>query len=447
MRLETEDIRTLANRAAHNTPADQAEAVIIASTNALTRFADNRIHQNVTETDAQLTIRAVVGTRVGAASTNRLDDESLARCAAAAADAARHAPEDPDFPGLPKPQPLTIVGRTESITRGFDADRRATAAAAIIEQSEARGLVAAGTIAITDYAVAVANSADVDAAMSADHLRATVLSMGEGGASGWASFVGNDASSFSPSAFGSRAAGIAERSADATALEPGSYTVILAPEAVADLLEFVGYLGFGAKSFAEGSSFLMNAIDTQVMDPRISIYDDALSPGTVGISFDYEGQPKRRTPLVEGGIARGPVTDSYYAATLGRENTGHALPAPNPYGPIPLNLEMCAGDASVDEMIASVERGIYVTRFHYVNVEDPMNLVLTGMTRDGTFLIEDGALSSPVRNLRFTQNALEALSHVRAVGSQRQLIGPGEGGATLVPALLLEKWAFTGQTG
>jgi predicted Zn-dependent protease len=141
------------------------------------------------------------------------------------------------------------------------------------------------------------------------------------------------------------------------------------------------------------------------------------------------------------------VTDSYYARKLGLPNTGHALPAPNPYGPMPLNLEMSAGDITEGEMVASIKRGVYVTRFHYVNVEDPMKVVLTGMTRDGTFLIENGELTRPVRNLRFTQGALEALSHVGAVGSKRALIGPGEGGATLVPALLLERWEFTGQTG
>jgi predicted Zn-dependent protease len=215
---------------------------------------------------------------------------------------------------------------------------------------------------------------------------------------------------------------------------------------VADILDFFGHLGFGAKSYAEGSSFLVNALGTCVADTCVSIYDDALSPATIGIAFDYEGQPRRRTPLIEGGVAIGPVTDCYFAAKLDRPNTGHALPAPNPYGPLPLNLEMQAGDTSVDDMIASIDRGVYVTRFHYVNVEDPMKVVLTGMTRDGTFMIEDGRLSNPVRNLRFTHSVLSALSDVRAIGSKRQLYG-GEGGAILAPALLIGHWEFTGQTG
>ena len=446
MTHSTDQIRTIADRAARVTPADAAEAVVVASRSALTRFAGNRIHQNVAESDVQISIRAVLGTRTGVASTNKLDDDSLVRCAAAATDAARHAPKDPDFPGLPEPQPLSSTSQVPALFDDYAADERARAASAIIGQSEARGLVAAGTVAVQEHTVAVANTHGVLAAMQTNDLRATVLAMGGGQASGWASYYGRDASGFLPAQLGSHAATLAERACDPQALDPGIYTVVLAPEAVADILDFLGYLGFGAKAFAEGSSFLVGAIGTHVVDPRISIYDDALSPGTVGLRFDYEGQPRRRTPLIEGGVAAGPVTDSYFAAKLGFENTGHALPAPNPYGPLPLNLEMNAGDALVDDMIASVERGVYVTRFHYVNVEDPMKVVLTGMTRDGTFLIEDGALTSPVRNLRFTQCALEALSHVRAIGSQRQLCG-SEGSAVLAPALLLDRWTFTGQTG
>jgi len=447
VRLSLDAVRAIAEHASHATPADAAEAVVTSETNALTRFADNRIHQNVTETDTRLSIRAVLGRKTGVATTNRLDDEGLIRCATAAVEAARHAPEDAEFPGLPGPEPITVISRLNAITLSFDAGTRASAAQIIIEQSAARGLRAAGSVAVNDYAMAVANSKGVSAAAEGDDLRSTVLSMGTTGGAGWASFLTNDGAAFVPSALGSRAAQIAERSENPGSLDPGVYTVVLAPEAVADILDFLGYLGFGAKAFAEGGSFLTDAIDTKIVDERITILDDALSPGTIGLAFDFEGQPKLRTPLIENGIACGPVTDSYFAARLGRANTGHALPAPNPYGPLALNLAMAAGDTAESEMIESVKRGVYVTRFHYVNVEDPMRVVLTGMTRDGTFLIERGEITRPLKNLRFTQGALDALSHVGAVGSQRVLIGPGEGGATLVPALLLPRWEFTGQTG
>ncbi len=447
MRLSLADARALAARAIQLAAADETEALVASSTTALTRFADNRIHQNVAEADTHVSIRTVLGTRVGVASTNRTDDESLVRCAAAALEIARHAPEDPAFPGLPTARRISPVNRVSAATRAFDADRRARAAAAIIEQSVERGFTAAGTVATSDQAVAIANSHGVDAAMETTDLRATVLSTGDGGGSGWASFLSADADAFSPEALGDQAATTASRAANPASLEPGSYAVVLAPEAVSDILDFLGYVGFGAKAFAEGSSFLVGHVGDRVLDERITIRDDALSAETVGLAFDFEGQPKGPTSLISAGVASGPVTDSYYASTLRLPNTGHALPAPNPYGPMALNLEMAAGDAGVMDMIASVKRGVYVSRFHYVNVEDPMKITLTGMTRDGTFLIENGRLTDPVRNLRFTQSAVEALSHVQAVGRECTLVGPGEGGATLVPALLLEKWAFTGQTG
>lgn len=446
MRLSLDDARQIAARAAKVTPADAAEAVVISQSSALTRFAGNRIHQNVAEGDTQISIRAVLGTRTGVASTNRLDDDALARCAAAAVEAARHAPADPDFGGLPGSRPIADLDRSSAVTRAFGAGERAATARDIIAPSARDGLVAAGTVAMTDYAVAVANTHGVNVAAEATDARATVLSMGADG-SGWASFLGQDAGALDPAALGERAADIARRSAAPDDLDPGTYTVVLAPEAVAEVLEFVGYLGFGAKSFAEGSGFLARSLGTVIADTRISIVDDALHLDMIGLPFDFEGQPKQATPLIEAGVARGPVTDSRFARLLDRANTGHALPAPNPYGPLPLNLVMAAGDTSEDDLIASVERGVYVTRFHYVNVEDPMRLQLTGMTRDGTFMIENGRLTRPVRNLRFTQGMLDAFTGVGGVGRERQLIGPGEGGAALVPAVLFERWEFTGQTG
>lgn len=447
MRLDRERVAELAARAVSLVQADAAEAVVSSSDSALTRFANNHIHQNVAESDSQVSIRAVIGKRTGVASTNRLDDDGLSACAASAVDAAKHAPEDAGFPGLPGDAPYEPVEREYSSALAFDATRRAEAAAAIIDASRGRGLTAAGTVARNAFSLAVANSLGVVRDTESADVRATVLSMNGSGGSGWASWLGADLSSFLPADIGERAALTAERAGSPAALEPGTYTVVLAPEAVSDILDFMGYLGFGAKSYAEGGSFLAGKVGQQLVGERISITDNARSPQTIGIGFDFEGQPRQVVPLIEAGVARNPVTDSYYAAQLGLPNTGHALPAPNPYGPLPLNLELAPGDISEEDMIASVSRGVYVTRFHYVNVEDPMKLVLTGMTRDGTFLIENGVLGRPLKNLRFTQGVLDALSHVGAIGSQRVLVGPGEGGATLVPALLLERWDFTGQTG
>lgn len=438
-------VTDLADRAVSLTRADQAEAVVLAGESAYTRFSNNRIHQNVEERDVRISVRAVVGKRQGVAATNRTDPDSLRATCERAVASARLAPQDPVFPGLPEPAPIESRDRFAAPTAAFGPPERAAAAREIIAQSADRGLSAAGTVQRDLRAVAVANSLGVRAAMPLTDVRATVLSMGGAGGSGWASFTEADSSALAATALGTQAADLASRSEDPGDLPPGRYDVLLGPEAVATILQFLAYTGFSAKAVVEGSSFMSGHAGEQVMSPAVTIVDDALSPEALGTTFDYEGVPKRRTPLVEAGVVVGPVTDSYWAARTSQPDTGHGLPAPNAFGPYPLNLEMSSGNMTEDTMLASVSRGVYVTRFHYVNVEDPVPVMLTGMTRDGTFAIEGGGLARPLKNLRFTQSMVEALSRVAAVGDVRRHVGDA-GESSLVPSVLLEGFEFTGQT-
>ncbi len=445
MALTASEVRALARSVMKMTQADGAEVTVTSESSALTRFANNRINQNVAEDDTRVSIRAVVGKRQGVASTNRLDDEALRAACEAAVRAAEVAPEDPAFPGLPRSELVKTARRAAETTRAFDAEARANAVGAIVAQSSSRGLIAAGKVRTADVAVAVVSSTGVDVAQDSTQAQATVLSMGPDGGSGWASFLDADAEKLAPEAVGAQAADLAERSAKPGALDAGSYAVVLGPEAVADMIDFLAWTGFSAKSVDEGRSFMSGHIGEQVMSPLISITDDALAPHALGATFDAEGQPRRRVRLIENGVANRAVTDSYWAAKLGVANTGHALAAPNPYGPLPVNVEMAGGEESIDSLIASVNRGVYVTRFHYVNVEDPISVMLTGMTRDGTFLIENGRLTRPLKNLRFTQSAVEAFAACEGVTRDRTFIGTEEG-AVLVPGVLLSRFAFTGQT-
>jgi len=426
--------------------ADDAEAIVSAEASGLTRFAGNRIHQNVAEDNAGVNIRAVVGKRQGVASTNRISEDALATAAAAAVRAARVAPEDADFPGLSGAGTVVLLPRASHATLHFGPEARGDAAHLIIEQSAQRGLTAAGTVRSAVRATAVANSRGVAVAQTVTGCAATVLSSGEDGGSGWVSFLHQDSDMLDPTSLGDDAATLAERSANPGDLDPGTYPVVLAPEAVATLVEMLGYTSFSARAVTEGRSFMSAGMGEQVMSERITIYDDALSPDAVGLTFDYEGSPKHRVTLVDAGGVGEPVYDSYWAAKTGHRNTGHALPAMNTFGPYPLNLEMAPGTRTLDDLIAGVERGVFVTRFHYVNVEDPVPVLLTGMTRDGTFLIENGRLTRPLKNQRFTQSIVEAFSACEGVTSERQLVGTEEG-AVLVPGLLLGAFAFTGQTG
>jgi PmbA protein len=444
--ISAEEARALARRAVELTDADEAEAVVVDDASALTRFANNHIHQNVAEEDTLVSVRAVFGTQVGVASTNRSDDDSLRACCAAAVTAARAATPDKAFPGLPEPEPVKIRDdRARDATREFDADARAEAVAAIVDQSAARQLTAAGSVLTSVRSTAVANSKGIDVGMGTTVARATVLSMGPDSGSGWASWTGADASELAADALGDIAATLAERSANPTDLEPGEYAVVLGPEAVADIMEFLAYTGFSAKAYEEGRSFMSGNLEAGLGSELVTIVDDALSDDAMGITFDYEGCPKRRIPLLEYGVVIRPVTDSYWASVSGWPNSGHALPAPNAFGPYPLNLAMEPGDATIDELIASVKRGVYVTRFHYVNVEDPKTVLLTGMTRDGTFMIEDGRLTRPLKNQRFTQGAIDALYWTSGVTRERGFYG-GDEGAVLVPGILVDKFKFTGQT-
>jgi len=204
-------------------------------------------------------------------------------------------------------------------------------------------------------------------------------------------------------------------------------------------------MGFGAQSFCEGRSFMSGRIGLKLMHESVSIWDDGLDEDGIPSTFDMEGVPKQRVNLIENGIARGVVYDTYYAAKEGVKSTGHSLGPSYAGGPLPTNLFMAAGKSSLDEMIRSTERGLLVTRFHYTNIADPAHAVLTGLTRDGTFLVENGRISRPVRNLRFTESMTDAFSAVEALCAERSL-EPAILGAILVPAVKISSFTFTGAT-
>ncbi|MCK5584833.1 TldD/PmbA family protein, partial [Candidatus Bipolaricaulota bacterium] len=227
-----------------------------------------------------------------------------------------------------------------------------------------------------------------------------------------------------------------------------SYTVILEEDAVATMMFFLGILGMGALSMQESRSFMSGRIGEKVTGDNITIWDDGFDPRGVVLPFDYEGVPKQKVMLIEDGVARGVVYDSATAhLEPGKVSTGHGLPAPNTMGPIPINLLMKPGSATKEEMIASTEKGIWVTRFHYVNPVHPVKAILTGMTRDGTFLIENGKITRPLKNLRFTQSILEAFANAEMLSQDLKMIKMGFGNfGTCAPAAKINGFTFTGAT-
>ena len=424
--------------------ADQTEIGITATESALTRFANSAIHQNVMETNAEVRVRVVLGKKIGVATSNSLDAANLRPLVDTAIALAERQPENPDFVSLPEPKPVRRLNACDANSVSCPPEARAEAVRLICAAALDKGLAAAGALETKVVELAVANSLGVYCydTQSANSLSTVIMS---DTGSGYAERNSVFFNALEPEEAAKEAIEKALDSRNPKDLPVGEYVVLLEEYAVAEMLFYLGFIGLGALAVQEGRSFMNGRFGQQLVDPRISIWDDGWDPRGFPRAFDAEGVPKRRVDMISNGIANAVVYDSYTANKEGKESTGHALPAPNPYGPLPLNICMGTGDADKQEMLASVDRGLWVTRFHYVNVVHPTKAILTGMTRDGTFLIEKGQIVGPVKNLRFTQNVLEALSRVRMVGKVARFVSP-DGVATVVPALLIDGFRFTGTT-
>ncbi|MGH2765623.1 MAG: TldD/PmbA family protein [Actinomycetota bacterium] len=423
---------------------DGVEVLAVHDWGGLTRFADSAIHQSTAREDTAVKVRVVSNGRVGVASTNDLSKEGADVAARSALELAEMAAPDPAFPGLsPSARVPAAPDRFDAATAATPPEARADSVASLVGACD-RGFHAAGAYETSASEVAVATTEGQFCYAAVSQATAsTVVAGGDGGAGyaeAWAARVGD----LDPEAIGRRAFEKARDSQAPRDLEPGRYDVVLEAPAVATLVSFLAYLGFGGRAIAEGRSCFSEKIGQKLMSDRVTIYDDALSSGTLGLPFDFEGTPKQRVDLVAEGVVIGGVHDRRSAKQEDRESTGHALPPPNPHGAFPLNLFLAPGDASVEDMVRGTERGLLVTRFHYSNVVHPKEAIITGMTRDGTWLVEDGEVKHPVKNLRFTHSIIEALRDVEAVGSEAQLASEFFFAASSVPALKVTGFQFTG---
>ncbi|MDO8483767.1 MAG: TldD/PmbA family protein [Candidatus Limnocylindrales bacterium] len=422
----------------------EAEALVMAEDSALTRFANSEIHQNVAESNSVVNLRVVIGKRVGVASTGRTDPEGLRRLAENAAAIAGVVEELEDWGGLPAPSETSPVAAGYSAsTAGASPEFRADAVRAVIAAADAAGVTAYGSFATGLESTAVANSKGVRVAGTRTTSQLITVSMGPAGGTGYAEEAAVDASTIDAADIGREAADKARATANAVAIEPGDYPVVLEEYAVVDLLDMLGYLGFSALAVQEERSFVEPG--KRIGSEVVTIRDDGRDPAGLPLWFDYEGVAKQRVELIERGVCCGVVHDAQTAARAGVTSTGHGLPAPNPYGPFPLNMIMEPGTSTRDELIGGLDRGLLVTRFHYTNPVHPKLALVTGMTRDGTFLVEGGRVIGPVKNLRYTQSYLAALAGTTAVGRERRTLR-GFLGGVVVPAVRIDNWTFTGGT-
>jgi len=441
------DALALAERAlahAMREGATEAEALVMAEDASLTRFANSQIHQNVAETNITVNLRFAVGKRVGVASSGRTDEEGLRRLAANAGAIARVVEELEDWAGLPAPTPIQALPAAYApATADASPEVRADGVRAVIAAADTAGVTAYGSFSTSLESTAVANSNGIRAGGTRTVAQLLTVSMGPDGGTGYAEQAAVDVATIDAAAIGRESAEKARATANAVSIEAGDYPVVLEEYAVVDILDMLGYLGFSALAVQEERSFV--EIGKRIGSELVSIVDDGRDPAGLPMAFDYEGVAKQRVTLLDAGVCRGVVHDAQTAARDGVTSTGHGLPAPNTYGPFPLNQVMAAGSASREDLIAGLERGLLVTRFHYTNPVHPKLAIVTGMTRDGTFLVEGGRIVGPVRNLRFTQSYLDAVAGVVAVARERKTLKGFLGGA-VVPALRLDGWTFTGTT-
>ncbi|MFH0750547.1 MAG: TldD/PmbA family protein [Chloroflexota bacterium] len=424
--------------------ATEAEVLVAGGDEALTRFANSEIHQNVAETDIRVNLRLARGRRIGVASSGRTDPEALRRLAETAGRTAAIAEETADWAGLPAAGLAgPVQGAFAAGTADASPELRAAGVRAVIAAADAAGVEAFGSFSTGVETVAVASTTGIRVAEARTAARLLTVTMGPEDGTGYAEAAAVDATAIDAAAVGREAAEKARRSARPADLPPGDYPVVLEEYAVADLLDHLGYVGFSGLAVEEDRSFFEPG--RRIGSGLVTIVDDARDPAGLPASFDYEGVPTRRVVMVEAGVCREVVHDAATAARAGVPSTGHGLPAPNPWGPFPLHAAMVAGSTPRAALLAGLRRGLLVTRFHYTNVVHGKLAIITGMTRDGTFLVEDGEIVGPVRNLRFTQSYLDALAAVEAVSSERRLLR-GELGAVLVPAVRIAAWRFTGAT-
>lgn len=444
--LEREETQSLMRRLLERCGPRVAQAVLHEEDESLTRFAVNFIHQNVRARRRRLVLSLRDGDRVGVASTSRLDDGGLHHLVERAAELARMAPPSPDLPDLPGPAEYRPIAGYDGATAECSPEERADRVGAVVAAAKAKRMVAAGALTTSARVFAVANTEGVFAHHPSTYSQFTATVTAED-SSGWVDGHARALSALDTEAMGRSAIEKAERSARPQALPAGKYNVILEENAVAELVTFLGWLGLGAQSYQEGQSFLNGRLGSRVTGEHIQVVDDAFDARSLGVPFDAEGVPRQRVVLFENGVAKGLVHDRKTARKDGTQSTGHALPPPSPEGPLPYDLVLQPGDSSLEEMIAGTDRGILVTRFWYNRVVDPRNTIITGMTRDGTFLVENGKITKGIRNLRFNESVLGVLERAERIARVgRPTVFDYTGNCVVAPALWVRDFHFTGVT-
>jgi predicted Zn-dependent protease len=439
-KISVADLESIAERVLKLSEAEATEVEIGATTDALTRFANNTIHQNVAEQTLAISVRAVVDGRTARATTNKTDDESLRRVVASAITLARNTPKNPSLLPMLGAQKYRKVSRFVAATAAATPQDRARAVTRVCRMAEKNKQTTAGIYSSGSMHSVLANSRGLFGRyeQTCAEFSVTIL---EDDSSGWAKSNSADISEVRPDALAESASRKAAESRKPCELAPGRYTAILEPAAVLDLVGFLFY-DFAATAVADKRSCLTGRIGKKIFGDNITLSDDVFHPLQLGAPFDGEGFPRQKVLLVESGVPKNLVYSRSAAKKMKAKPTGHGFSLPNDYGEAPMNFVFAGGDKSIEEMVRTTERGILISRLWYIREVDPYEKVLTGMTRDGTFLVENGRVASGIRNFRFNQSVIEMLSNVEMLGPAVRAAGE-EAFDMVVPAMKVRDFRFS----
>ncbi|HTR46194.1 MAG TPA: TldD/PmbA family protein [Verrucomicrobiae bacterium] len=439
-KLTTAELERIAERVLKLSGADETEVDIGATTDALTRFANNTIHQNVAEQTLSLSVRAVVDGRTARSTTNKTDDDSLRRVVASAISLARNEPENPDLLPMLGKQTYQKVSRFFSATANTTPEDRAKAVARVCKMADKRKQTAAGIFSSGGSRSVLANSKGLFASYEQTRAEFSVTIL-EKNSSGWAKANSPDVRKIDPQALAESASEKSAQSREPREIAPGRYTTILPPAAVLDLVGFLFY-DFAGTAVLDKRSCFTGRIGKKVLGENITLWDDVYHPLQTGHPYDGEGMPRQKVQLVDRGVVKNLVYSRATAKKMKAKSTGHGFSLPNDYGEAPMNLVFAGGDKSVEEMVRTTERGILVTRLWYIREVDPYEKILTGMTRDGTFLIENGKIAGGIRNFRFNQSIIEMLTNVEMLGPSVRAAGE-ESFEMVVPPMKVRDFHFS----
>lgn len=428
-------LRLAKSRGIPETEVDVSETI-----EALTRFANNMIHQHVSEQGVVVSIRTAAEGRTARVTTNRIHDDSLRAALDDALSLAARQPKDEQLLPMTGRQKYKRVQRFHKDTAALSAEERARAVRAACQLAAKRGQVAAGIFSSGQSQTVLANSWGLSASYRQTHATFSVT-MQQGSAASWAKGNAADYRRFDPLPLAETASQKAARAENPVELEPGRFTVILEPAAVLDLVGFLFY-DFAATAVADKRSCFSGRIGKPLLGRNVTITDDVYHPEQLGAPFDGEGVPRQRVVLIDSGVVKNLVYSRRSAKEAGAKPTGHGFPLPNEYGEAALNLVVEGGKCSVEEMIASTDYGLLVTRLWYIREVDPYEKIMTGMTRDGLFLIEKGKVTKAARNFRFNQSVLEMLGNVESLGPAQRAAGE-EAFEMVVPPMKIREFHFS----